>query len=365
MVTRTILAFVWFLVAALGAIGQTNPAEEKPTIEKVRALRLPYAAGSVPAYYSAGFEARALRYQKAIIACQQWYDQQVGKHADFTLAVLSKVDWEKATSVPYPMPHAVGVYRSPPPGVVLPARFEDFPNSADFTSHPELLVENISYHELGHIYASLVGIKTDDNLLAETYANIFTASFIRAKRPDMLFFLQGPPAKLPPQRYTSLEDVEYLSDDVGFTNYGWFQFQINRLADLLLKDKPLPRLLAELKNFFHDSTQRPFGYVAAQLETIRPGIAKEMGALWNPTTIPEAKTKPCSGVPTAGRDSNIVVLNLSPKPIRVTSGKNAPVTIASDSWYTFGAHSGTLVQIDSGVCFVFGDEPSIARITAK
>ncbi len=32
----------------------------------VRALHLAFAAGPVPVYYSAGFEARALRYQKAI-----------------------------------------------------------------------------------------------------------------------------------------------------------------------------------------------------------------------------------------------------------------------------------------------------------
>jgi hypothetical protein len=73
MVMRTTVVFMWSLVAALGAIAQIIPAEEKPTIEKVRALHLPYAAGPVPVYYSAGFEARAQRYQKAIMACQRWY----------------------------------------------------------------------------------------------------------------------------------------------------------------------------------------------------------------------------------------------------------------------------------------------------
>jgi hypothetical protein len=48
--SRSILAFVWLLVAGLGAIGQNNAAEEKPTIEKVRNLRLPYAAGAIPVY---------------------------------------------------------------------------------------------------------------------------------------------------------------------------------------------------------------------------------------------------------------------------------------------------------------------------
>jgi hypothetical protein len=139
-------------VAALGTFGQSNPAQEEPTMERVRDLHLQSAAGQISVYYSAGFDARALKYQKAIIACQRWYDQQVGKHVDVTLAVLNKADWEKASPVEYPMPHNVGVYRSlPPVGLILPARFEDFPNSTDFIDDPELLVENIAYHELGHI----------------------------------------------------------------------------------------------------------------------------------------------------------------------------------------------------------------------
>jgi hypothetical protein len=81
--------------------------------------------------------------------------------------------------------------------------------------------------------------------------------------------------------------VQYLADDVGFTNYGWFQFQIYRMADLLLKDKPLPKLLAELKNTFNDPVQRPFKDVAAKLETIHLSIAKKLGDVWKPTMIPD------------------------------------------------------------------------------
>src|ERR1700736_1752681 len=143
--SRSICAFTLMLVVSFGARGQSNPGEKKSTLEKIRALHLQHAAGRVPVYYSAGFEARALKYQKAIIVCQRWYDQQVGKHIGFTLAILDKADWEKTTDVEYPMPHNVGAYRSlPPPAVILPARFEDFPHSADFTDDAELLVENIS-----------------------------------------------------------------------------------------------------------------------------------------------------------------------------------------------------------------------------
>jgi hypothetical protein len=300
--SRSILAFAWSLVAALGAIGQNSPAGEKPTIEKVRDLHLPYAAGAVPVYYSVGAEARALKYQKAIIACQQWYDQQVGKHVDVTLAVLSKADWDKVTDIPYPMPANVGGWRSlPPPGVVIPARFEDYPNSADFADDPELLVENIAFHELGHLYAHYLDMEIDDNLVAELYANVFMVAYLRAQRPDMIVFLQGPSPKLPPQRYTSLEDVQYLGADVGFANYGWFQFQIYRVADLLLKDKPLVKLLAELKKTFKNPVQRPFKNVAAKLEAIRPAIAKEMGDLWKPATIPDAQPKPSKRPPAQAR----------------------------------------------------------------
>jgi hypothetical protein len=359
---RSIFAFTLLLIVSFGPKGQTNPAEKKPALEKIRALHLQHASGSVPVYYSSDFEARALKYQKTLIACQQWYEQQVGKHVDFTLAVLNKADWEKSTDDAYPMPSS---YSASPPIVILPALFEDFPNSADFTNDVELLVENISCHELGHIYSYQLGMDPGDPFLAELYANLFMVSYVRAQRPNMLVFLQGPSVKLPPERYTSMEDLQYLAGDVGMTNYGWFQFQVYRLADLLLKDKALPKLLAELKKAFHDPAQRPFNYMSAQLEIMRPGIAKEMGALWKPTTIPDAPPGPCSQTASSGKDSDLIVLNSSSKTVKVTSGKDAPVAVASNSWYTFSGHSGAFVQIDTRACFVFGDEPSIARIRAK
>jgi hypothetical protein len=323
--SRSIFAFALFLVLPVGARAQDNPAEKKPTtLEKIITLHLPHASGPVPVYYSPGFEARALKYQKSLIACQQWYGKQVGKHVDFTLAVLNKADWERATPVEYPMPHNMGVYQSsPPPVVILPARFEDFPHSAGFTYDPELLVENISYHELGHVYAHFIDMETDDNLLAEIYANIFMVSFVRSQRPDMLFFLQGPTAKLPPERYTSLEDLQYLAGDVGMTNYGWFQFQVYRMCNLLLNDRPLLWLLSELKNAFQDPTPRPFSQIAAKLEAIHPGLGREMGALWRPTTLPDSQAKPCRDGAASNKDSDLVVVNSSSTPVKVTSGKDA------------------------------------------
>src|SRR5215471_3452292 len=97
MDARSILALAVSLVVSCGGSGQNIPKEEKPTVEKIRALGLQHASGPVPVYYSTSFEARALKYQKTLVACQQWYDREVGKHVDFTLAVLNKADWEKTT----------------------------------------------------------------------------------------------------------------------------------------------------------------------------------------------------------------------------------------------------------------------------
>jgi hypothetical protein len=63
-------------------------------------------------------------------------------------------------------------------------------------------------------------------------------------------------------------------------------------------------------------------------QAIRPAIAKEMGDLWKPTTIPDAQPKPCKETASSGKDSDLIVLNLSPKALKVTPGKEAPVTVA-------------------------------------
>src|SRR3984893_7886335 len=67
--SRSIFAVALFLTLPIGARGQDDSAAKKPTtLEKLTVLRLPHTAGLVPVYYSAGFEARALKYQKTIIA---------------------------------------------------------------------------------------------------------------------------------------------------------------------------------------------------------------------------------------------------------------------------------------------------------
>jgi hypothetical protein len=334
--------------------------DDPETLKRVIALHLPNAPGPVPVYYSPEFKARALRYQKALSACKQWYEQQVNTHADFSLAVLNKADWEKVDKSAYPMPHEFSTI------VVLPGRMEDFPGA--LTDDLELLAENIAFHEAGHIYSNKF-IAPADPFLAELYANVFMVAYLRAQRPDMVSaFLQGPPAKLGQQRYISLEDLQYLNpwglmSSAGMTNVGWFQFQVYHLCDLLLRGKSLSQVLSELKIAFQDKVPRPFSVIAAKLEGIHPGLGAQMGRLWGPTTIAEAKG--CGeGGGTTPKRSLLVVENLSAKPIVVTAGTQPPVTVQPNSWTTLDGNMGERVQTDRDSCFLIGAEPAITRISS-
>lgn len=250
--------------------------------------------------------------------------------------------------------------------VVLPGRMEDFPGA--LTDDLELLAENIAFHEAGHIYSNKL-IAPADPFLAELYANVFMVAYVRAQRPDMVSaFLQGPPAKLGQQRYTSLEDLQYLNpwglmSSTGMTNVGWFQFQVYHLCDLLLQGKSLSPVLSELKIAFQDKVQRPFGVIAEKLEGIHPSLGAQMGRPGGPTTIAEAKGCGEGGGITAKR-SLLVVENLSAKPIVVTAQTRPPVTVQPNSWTTLDGNMGGRVQTDRDSCFLIGAEPAITRISS-
>jgi hypothetical protein len=323
------------------------------------ALHLPEAAGPVPVYYSLGFESRALHFQSTLASCKAWYEQEVKVHADITMAVLDKADWQKATRVSYPIPHSFSTV------IILPARFEDFPQARLITNNIQLLVDGIVCHEAGHTYASKLNMPTGDGFLAEMYANIFRVSFVRARRPDIASaFLDSPPPNLGRQRYTSMEDFQYLYSDVGMANTAWFQFQVNHMCDLLLKGKSLAVLLSQLKSAFQDTTPRPFRVVAAKLEAIDPGLSLKMGQLWRPTTLPEAKPGSCARGIRSLKASALVVQNRSSKPVELVIGGQPMVTVQPNSWATVRGQDGELVRADQGSCFVIGHEPVIARLPA-
>jgi hypothetical protein len=231
------------------------------------------------------------------------------------------------------------------------------------TDNIELLVDGIVCHEAGHIYAHKLNMPTGDGFLAEMYANIFRVSFVRARRPDIAAaFLHGPPQKLGQQRYTSMEDFQYLYTDVGMVNSAWFQFQVNHMCDLLLEGKSLSVLLAELRSAFKDINPLPFNVLATKLEAIDPGLGLKMGQLWQPTTLPEVTSGSCPRGAVSSKVSSLVVQNLSSQPIVLTVRTQPSVTVQANSWATLRGPAGELVRSDRGSCLVTRDEPAIARV---
>jgi hypothetical protein len=254
-----------------------------------------------------------------------------------------------------------GAYMSPL--LFLPARFgQDFPRIYEITEKPELLMEQITFHEAGHIYGDYLDYPEHDGFLSELIANIFSTAFIRAERPDLAYLLSGPPSKMKQQRYTSFADLEYLGGDVGMVNYGWFQFNVYRLTDLLLQRMNFAALLTTMRKLFPETDSPLFPEVLRRLESIRPGITAELGPLAKPTTIPKIPFGSCVEANMSGKPSSLVVENLSREKVTIPSGRRRSQDITPLTWRKIDGHVGEVLHIGPTRCWHFADEPSIAEI---
>jgi hypothetical protein len=157
------------------------------------------------------------------------------------LAVLDKESWEKfspGSLYPFLPFNEHGA-------IFINANVEELP-----ALRPTVLPgEFILFHELGHILAEELKIESP-SFTSEFFANIFSAAYILAKRPDLKFVLDGPPPeKWPrPPRYTSLADLGYLGPEpMGQANYVWFENHLERVAGLFMKDQKLRDIVRGLQ----------------------------------------------------------------------------------------------------------------------
>lgn len=233
---------------------------------------------------------------------------------------------------------------------------------SEITDSPELLMEQITFHEAGHIYGDFLNYPEHDGFLSELTANIFSTAFIRSKRPDLRYLLSGPPSTMKQQRYTSFADLEYLGGDVGMVNYGWFQFNSYRLTDLLLQRMNFAALLAAIKKLFPETESPLFPDLLRRLESIRPGVTSELGPLASETTIPRISVSSCFAANTSGKPSSLVVENLSREKVTILGGKKTSQEIAPLTWKKIDGQVGEVLQIGPTRCWHFTDEPSIVEI---
>jgi hypothetical protein len=276
-----------------------------------------------------------------------------------TLALLDRADWERATSVPYPMPN------SKPGLVTLPARMEEFPGFAEMGSDADILAETISFHEMGHLFAAREGIRPGNAWINELVANIFAQAYIRSHQPGMEAYLPAPHRDFPTPRYTSLADLDYLYDAVSFSNYAWFQFQLNRLAFEIAQRGELGQIVERLKIAFPaaKSDHLPEREAIRRMESVAPGFSETLGPLSKPATIAKAAESVC-GNPGSGEGAAtyLVIDNGRSSQIVVSQAGKSPIHVGAGRWQRLSVRAGEQLRLSNGNCIVAPNEPALAVV---
>lgn len=272
---RPIFAAVLFLGCALTGAAAQTPATNSGRVD---ALGLPRLEGAVTLSYSRAAEREAAVYHTELEAAVAWYRRETGWSVPVRVAVLSKADFPRATSIPYPTPHA----ETATGFIILADRVDEHPGFDLWDLDAVALNTAWGFHEMGHVLARDLGIASTSAWVGELIANMFMAAYVRAERPALAGFQSGlPPRFREPQRYTSLAEFDALYFGMGQQNYLWFQFEIARLADYLVARGNFPGVVAGLQREF-PAARRARESVAetfARLERIRPGVTAAAGAL--------------------------------------------------------------------------------------
>ena len=155
-------ALRWILaaVAALGAEAALAQ-QEGPDLPRLMALDLPVRSGIVELHYSPAAQAEAIVYADALERAVGWYRDKTGWAGHLIMAVLNADDWAKVSgNIPYPSPYAETATGL----VVMPDRIDSHPGFDQWDLEPVGLNAALTFHEIGHVIASQIGIWSDNYL---------------------------------------------------------------------------------------------------------------------------------------------------------------------------------------------------------
>ena len=330
-------------------------------LARLRQLKLPELSGSVPTIYALGAKHRAIAYQQSLEAAHTWFEQQLGVKVPIILAVVDAETYSKLQDFAWPLP-----YSDPDPLnpnlIVFPSRIEDLigPESRSKTAG-----EYINYHEDGHEFAYALGIYSGNNFVNELVANIFMAAYIDAERQDLGFVLKGPPTSERP-RYTSLEDLDYVyANGVGFKNYVWFQWQLQRIADFLVTGQSFSGVIGKLQTEFPSAQpkQETLDQIISRLDRIRPGVRAVLGSLAGPTTLPPILPAPCTKAAVRDpRTSVVAVRNETGALLTLILPDGHRKTIGIGGWDSFELKSGESLKLIDGTCICATGDTALAVV---
>lgn len=360
-----------------GVLAICSPGPGLAVEAELSRLALKAVEAPVPTVAVAGSEERARRYAETIREALEFFEAELGWSLDFRLAVLDRPAWEKVSGVPWPAPFV----QQAEAYIVMPNSIVDYPGFDQWSFEDRALTEVLTVHEVGHALGAANGLHSANHWIHELIADLFLAAFIRAREPSMLPLLKGPPKGFGPFRHTQFADLDYLYAGVGLLNYAWYQFELARIADRMLDEKPFAQVIGALKREPGANTPYLAARSAERVVAVTPSIGDDLAHFTGASSLPAVDAAVCSHAMRRddGENSGLVFENASARPFAVIDwvshdlrqgvedgfaaleGRPAKVlppsavTVEPDTFMPLFGHAGQELDIGNGHCVRVGE----------
>ncbi len=311
-----------FLLLVLHSPAATEPSplglNERQLVER----GMPVAViDGTKVYHSASARAQAATYGQAIAAALAWHRAQLRWTGNLAVAVLDAEDWAELVMLPYPVPHAELNWNL----VVMPDSIASFPGFDLWDFEAEALNVSLTFHEVGHIIANQLDIRSDNHWIEELVADLFLAAYVRGERGDLAAILAGvPPRFSNPGPYDQLADLDFFYAEVGLESYAWFQFRLAEAADRMLAGRRFADIVAGLRREFPKQRalrRETVGRTLEHLERIVPGATAALADMAGDGVLPRLSPRACAAVPAPGNEARtpatLIVENRTGVPARL------------------------------------------------
>jgi hypothetical protein len=218
-------------------------------------LQLDTLPGNIKVLYTKHYEVRAKAVQTLVINCCEYYHKMFPQIIfNLQVLILDSAGWNM---VAREIPNSLSVYGLPDAEwrvnrIFIAADKKAVAQLFGLTDNlPDSILsefDNISLHELGHIFLfrynkTRTGKKWADEFLASYFALCYLKH-----RNDTLRLPQIDLTSYQP-KYKTLDNFELLYEDVGPPNYAWYQGKFQKLATLLYPKFKVELLKEFIKNY--------------------------------------------------------------------------------------------------------------------
>ena len=258
----------WSIVSKL--FTQHPPLQEPLALLEMAGL--PMSKNRINAYFSDGFEARALAVRPLVEEAMGFHKEALGVESPMAIAVLNAADWSKfAAGIPYGLPFVSGAAT---PVAFIPATDDGVlvqgagalreqasaatlekiaKTGLGFAAGASAFIDAIALHELGHVLADAYGIQPASKWFGEFLATYFAYAFLQEQRPDLARIFEIYAYHLnrdgagPQSKSLARFEAEYAGMDAY--DYAWYQGMFLGLA-MQLHEQWGMKLLPALRQRF-------------------------------------------------------------------------------------------------------------------